>query len=170
MYCCQYRKEKYQPKMKMKSRIVCLRIGQELAAFPVQKMYQVECCLSHYFWAPESGACNFADIQFSTWTLCSRLNLAESADWNWYSDRCILTWNQSMYVVRTTERVPAGSCHFPCFTDPSQSVVSFPCVRKWERIKTKYDKNALALGTSTLAVAETLLGLQTEGFSGPPCP
>ena len=33
-----------------------------------------------------------------------------------------------MYAVRATERVPAGSCHFPCFTDPSQSVVSFPCV------------------------------------------
>ncbi len=35
-----------------------------------------------------------------------------------------------VYAVRATERVPAGSCHFPCFTDPSQSVVSFPCIRK----------------------------------------
>ncbi len=39
-----------------------------------------------------------------------------------------------MYVVRATERVPAGSCHFPCFTDPSQSVVSSLCIWKWERI------------------------------------
>ncbi len=50
----------------------------------------------------------------------------------------------SMYAVRATERVPAGSCHFPCSTDPSQSVVSFPCVWKWERIKTKYATNTLA--------------------------
>ncbi len=35
-----------------------------------------------------------------------------------------------VYAVRATERVPTGSCHFPCSTDPSQSVVSFPCVRK----------------------------------------
>ncbi len=37
---------------------------------------------------------------------------------------------EPMYAVRATDRVPAGSCHFLCFTDPSQSVVSFPCVRK----------------------------------------
>ncbi len=36
----------------------------------------------------------------------------------------------SLYAVRAIERVPAGSCHFPCSTDPSQSVVSFPCVQK----------------------------------------
>ncbi len=35
-----------------------------------------------------------------------------------------------VYAVRAIERVPAGSCHFSCLTDPSQSVVSFPCVRK----------------------------------------
>ncbi len=35
-----------------------------------------------------------------------------------------------LYAVRATNRVPAGSCHFLCSTDPSQSVVSFPCVRK----------------------------------------
>ncbi len=29
-----------------------------------------------------------------------------------------------MYAVRAIERVPAGSCHFPSSTDPSQSVVS----------------------------------------------
>ncbi len=50
-----------------------------------------------------------------------------------------------VYAVRATERVPAGSCHFPCFTDPSKSVVSFPCVRKWERIKTKCATSAWAL-------------------------
>ncbi len=50
-----------------------------------------------------------------------------------------------LYAVRATERVPAGSCHFPCFTDPSQSVVSFPCVRKWECIKTMYATSAWAL-------------------------
>ncbi len=33
-----------------------------------------------------------------------------------------------LYAVRATERVPAGSCHFSCFTDPSQSVASFLCV------------------------------------------
>ena len=33
-----------------------------------------------------------------------------------------------LYAVRATERVPAGSCHFPCFTDPSQSVASSLCV------------------------------------------
>ncbi len=36
----------------------------------------------------------------------------------------------TLYAVRATDRVPAGSCHFPCSTDPSQSVVSFPCVQK----------------------------------------
>ena len=35
-----------------------------------------------------------------------------------------------LYAVRATNRVPAGSCHFSCLTDPSQSVVSFPCIRK----------------------------------------
>ncbi len=35
-------------------------------------------------------------------------------------------------VVRgkSHQSVPAGSCHFSCLTDPSQSVVNFPCVRK----------------------------------------
>ncbi len=35
-----------------------------------------------------------------------------------------------VYAVRAIERVPAGSCHFSCLTDPSQSVVNFPCVWK----------------------------------------
>ncbi len=35
-----------------------------------------------------------------------------------------------LYAVRAIDRVPAGSCHFSCLTDPSQSVVNFPCVRK----------------------------------------
>ncbi len=35
-----------------------------------------------------------------------------------------------LYAIRATDRVPAGSCHFPCSTDPSQSVVSFPCIWK----------------------------------------
>ncbi len=35
-----------------------------------------------------------------------------------------------VYAVRATERVPTGSCHFLCSTDPSQSVVSFPCIQK----------------------------------------
>ncbi len=37
---------------------------------------------------------------------------------------------EQVYAVRAIERVPAGSCHFSCLTDPSQSVVSFPCVWK----------------------------------------
>ncbi len=35
-----------------------------------------------------------------------------------------------VYAVRAINRVPAGSCHFSCSTDPSQSVASFPCIRK----------------------------------------
>ncbi len=35
-----------------------------------------------------------------------------------------------VYAVRAIERVPAGSCHFSCLTDPSQSVVNFPCIWK----------------------------------------
>ncbi len=35
-----------------------------------------------------------------------------------------------LYAVRAIERVPAGSCHFSCFTDPSQLVASFLCIRK----------------------------------------
>ncbi len=31
---------------------------------------------------------------------------------------------------KSHERVPAGSDHFLCLTDPLQLVVSFPCVRK----------------------------------------
>ncbi len=31
---------------------------------------------------------------------------------------------EELYAVRAIERVPAGSCHFLCFADPSQSVVS----------------------------------------------
>ncbi len=31
---------------------------------------------------------------------------------------------------KSHQRVPAGSCHFSCLTDPSQSVVNFPCIRK----------------------------------------
>ncbi len=41
-----------------------------------------------------------------------------------------------VYAVRAIERVPTGSCHFSCLTDPSQSVANFPCVQKRERIKT----------------------------------
>ncbi len=59
--------------------------------------------------------------------------------------RCVGILGVELYAVRATDRVPAGSGHFPCSTDPSQSVVSFPCVRKWERIKTKYATNASAL-------------------------
>ncbi len=40
------------------------------------------------------------------------------------------TKNTDLYAVRAIERVPAGSCHFPCSTNPSQSVVSFPCIQK----------------------------------------
>ena len=36
---------------------------------------------------------------------------------------------------KSHERVPAGSDHFLFLTDLSQSVASFPCVRKWEHIK-----------------------------------
>ncbi len=52
---------------------------------------------------------------------------------------------RKLYAVRAINRVPAGSCHFSCSTDPSQSVVSFPCVQKRERIKMNYATNALAL-------------------------
>ncbi len=41
------------------------------------------------------------------------------------------------------------------------------------RLKMRTYKNNLRhkrVGTSTLAVAETFLGPQTEGFGGPPCP
>ncbi len=31
---------------------------------------------------------------------------------------------------KSHQRVPAGSCHFSCLTDPLQSVVNFPCIRK----------------------------------------
>ena len=43
-----------------------------------------------------------------------------------------------VYHVRgkSHQSVPAGSCHFSCLTDPSQSVVNFPCVQKREHIKT----------------------------------
>ncbi len=37
---------------------------------------------------------------------------------------------RKLYAVRAIERVPAGSCHFSCLTDPSQSVVNFPCIQK----------------------------------------
>ncbi len=49
---------------------------------------------------------------------------------------CATLRTNSLYAVRAIERVPAGTCHFSCLTDPSQSVVNFPCVRKWEHIKT----------------------------------
>ncbi len=42
----------------------------------------------------------------------------------------------ALYAVRAVNRVPAGSCHFSCSTDTSQSVVSFPCIWKREHIKT----------------------------------
>ncbi len=42
----------------------------------------------------------------------------------------VLLESTMLYAVRAIERVPAGSCHFPCLTDPSQLVVSFPCIRK----------------------------------------
>ncbi len=52
------------------------------------------------------------------------------------SANCSLWLLDTVYAVRAIERVPAGSCHFSCLTDPSQSVVNFPCVRKWEHINT----------------------------------
>ncbi len=49
---------------------------------------------------------------------------------------CTRNTGSLLYAVRAIERVPADSCHFSCLTNPSQSVVNFPCVQKWERIKT----------------------------------
>ena len=40
-----------------------------------------------------------------------------------------------MYAVRAAKSVPTDSCHFPCETNPLQSVANIPCVWKWERIK-----------------------------------
>ena len=63
---------------------------------------------------PERGA----DLSHLCWLGCN-----ESVTHVWYE-------GTALYTVRAIERVPAGSCHFPCLTDPSQSVVSFPCVWK----------------------------------------
>ncbi len=73
-----------------------------------------------------------------------------------------------LYAVRAIKRVPAGSCHFLCFTDPSQSVVSFPCIRKWEHIKTMCASIAWAL--ALWLWSRHYSTRETEGFSGPPCP
>ncbi len=73
----------------------------------------------------------------------------------------------SLYAVRAIKRVPAGSCHFLCLTDPSQSVVSIPCVRKWEHIKTMCAVIAWAL--ALWPWSRHYSTREAEGFSGPPC-
>ncbi len=81
---------------------------------------------------------------------------------------CLCWYTTSVYAVRAIKRVPAGSCHFLCLTDPSQSVVSVPCVRKWEHIKTTCAIIAWAL--ALWLWSRHYSTRETEGFSGPPCP
>ncbi len=73
---------------------------------------------------------NFLKVEFAVNHKVSRKNtvIFLNFDNDNGSELCV-------YAVRAIERVPAGSCHFLCLADPSQSVVSFPCVRKWEHIK-----------------------------------